>query len=149
MPSDGELHSRDQVWRAISDVSQQQAATEARIGALETAVETGFSTLQHAIERISIRQTEPFPVWNLISAVGVVAVILAGYATLITTPLDSRSLVNAQTLETLLQRQEELHMRDAQRIAALEIQVKELRGDLDDVDKWGSRRWGVESRPQP
>lgn len=141
---DDNLHSRDQIWRAISDVSQQQAATEARIGALETTVEAGFSRLNSTLEQQAARNNQPFPIWSLIGSLGVVAAILAGYVTLSTDPLHSRSANNNAALEAHEAASAAFHLEVAQRVATLEAQSKELRDDIDDVDKWGSRRWGVD-----
>ena len=128
-----EMHSRDQVWKAIGDVAKQQASTEARLSALSTAVENGFAQLQSTLQSILHRQNLPFPIWNLVSAVGVLAVILGGYATLITQPLYATANRHYVAIEQLQE--------DNERIATLEAQVESLEKELRNVDKYGSRRW--------
>ena len=132
-----ELHSRDQVWKAIGDVAKQQASTEARIGALETAVDSGFSQIQNTLQNLVQRQSMPFPIWNLVSAIGVLSIILGGYATLITQPLYTAANRHYVAIEDIQHEDSEA----AIKVARLEAQVEALERELRNIDQYGSRRW--------
>ena len=132
-----ELHSRDQVWKAIGDVAKQQASADARLSSLSTTVENGFTQLQHSVQELIRRQSIPFPIWNMVSAVGVLAVILGGYSTLISQPLYATTARHYQAIEEL--------QKDRAKIAALQAQIEDLEQDLRDVDRYGSRRWSKDT----
>lgn len=131
------LHSRDQVWTSIAEVKQAQASTDARIGALETTVETGFSQLQSSISQLMI-QSRPAPTnWGVIVAaiMGVLA-LFGGYSLLLNQPI-------LQILDRHEQHLEMLHDVE-QKQAAMDARLNSLEARIEDVDAHGSRRWVVE-----
>jgi hypothetical protein len=128
------IHSRDQVWSAISNVAQAQSATEARISALETTVDAGFSNLQQSIQQLAV-QTRPQPA-NIPAFVGIALAVLTlfgGYTALISFPLQKQIDRNESHLEELHETQGEL--------AAVKAELKYMNEKINDVDAFGSRRW--------
>ena len=130
------LHSRDQVWGAISALSEKHAATDARIGALEASVNSGFSGLNSAVQRIEQRINQPAPRPNYIAWVGGMLAVLAlfgGYSQLIVQPMQQQIAQNYERLDDNINQRE--------RIAVLESKGEELQRRISDIDTHGSRRW--------
>lgn len=121
-------HSRDEIWKKINDQSETisevrsgQAATDARLGALESAVDQGFRTLSSELRNISEKVHRPQAPPNysifVFLAIGLLGVF-GGYALLITNPLADLIQKNYEQVTQL-----EDHR---QRTAALEGKVEFL-----------------------
>lgn len=165
-----ESRTRDDIWQRIDAQSSQigeirsgQAATDARLGALESAVDAGFRTLSTELSGIAERVNRPAPPPNYLGIV-VVALGLLGmfgsFTFLITGP-------HGTAIEKNYDRIAEVE-RQRERTAALEARVEFLTDEartarqydlesayihgqadergkrVEDIDTYGSRRWRSE-----
>ena len=136
-------HQHVRLKRVEYELAELREHTQ-RIPALETAL----THLQQSVDRIVAQSSRPFPIWNIISSLGVLSLILAGYATLITQPIDVRSSLNRVDLDHHEDYTGELHRAQAERIAALETYIQQLEKELRNVDHFGSRRWVEGNGPE-
>lgn len=139
-------HSRDDLWERINDQSNQigevrsaQSATDARLAALESAVDTGFRTLSSELRSIGERVNRPKdPNYGILAAIafGLLG-MFGGYALLITAPLKSAQDRHDEQITEL-----ETHR---QRTSSNEARLDALDRQVQQIDEHGPRL----NRPQP
>lgn len=138
-------HTRDEVWATINqqsgtiaDIKAGQAATDARLGALETAVETGFRTLAAEIHGLAER-SRPKETNYIGLFVGFVTVLglFGSFALLIAKPIEADAHANrVESREHL-----SILREHGSRVSSLEAQIEMLNSRVEDIDNRGSRRW--------
>lgn len=172
-------HSRDDIWNRVNEQSSQigeikagQAATDAKLLALETAVDAGFASLTHELRSM---RSDNRP--NTLALFGIAVTMLGlfgGYSLLLNTPQDARIDQNFEQVSSITGelndrgqvigaalKQIEWHNQwlnfveqqvdseraqtaDArERIAKLEGTVVTLQDQLNAIDNAGSRRWNA------
>lgn len=136
-------HSRSDIWNRlaaqneqITDIARSQAGTDARLVALETAVDHGFKSLSNDLSRIADKVNAPTPPPNymalIVLALGVLAAF-GGYSLLITDPIESQAARNERYINSMQTEHDQLHYMRG-RLEALEERVR-------DIDNRGSRVW--------
>lgn len=136
-------HSRNDIWNRlaaqneqITDIARSQAGTDARLVALESAVDHGFKSLSQDLTRIADRVNQPTPPPNYLALVMLALGVLAafgGYSLLITGPIEAQAQRNERIIYNIQQEHAGVEYLRG-KIDALEQQVR-------DIDNQGSRRW--------
>ena len=144
-------HSRDEVWAtinkqsgSIADIKAGQAATDARLGALETAVETGFRTLAAEIHGLAER-SRPKETNYIGLFVGFVTVLglFGSFALLIAKPIAEDTEINRIEGRAHL----DVLLNHTERISAAEARQELIIQRIEDIDNRGSRRWNDREEP--
>ena len=161
---DEQRTTRDDLWNRLSDhgaiigeIRSDQAATNARLGALESAVESGFRSLGTELRSMAeaVHQPDDPPNYMaLIMAVLAVLSLFGGYAFLITAPMQrsiERTELHERELRLRINDIENQESRDLvetrERIAAAEARAQILKEEVRRIDDFGSRAWISRERP--
>lgn len=126
----------DQQSAIINEISRAQAGTDARIAGLESKFEEGFRTINAQLGQLNSRMFAPPKAPNYMgwfaAALGALA-MFGGYSMLMITPLQQQI---AQNYNMIRDNQE---VREKQ--AYQDGRLDSMQNQLDQVDKYGSRRW--------
>lgn len=128
-------HTRSDIWNRlatqneqITEIARSQAGTDARLVALESAVDHGFKTLSNDLGRIADRVNAPTPPPNYMAlimlGIGVLGAF-GGYSLLITQPIESQAARNERYISEMQDEHDEIHYLRG-KIEALESQVRSL-----------------------
>lgn len=120
-------HSRDDIWNRVNEQSQQiseikagQAATDAKLQALEATVDAGFTSLIQEIRGIK-SDSRPNMLGLLAAALGLLG-LFGGYSLLLNGPQNDSINRNHENIALLTASTN----RANERIAALEAEIKYL-----------------------
>lgn len=142
-------HTRQDIWdrlatqtEQINKIATSQAGTDARLHALEGAVENGFKHLGSDLSRIADKVNTPSPPPNYMALIILVLGILGafgGYSLLITDPIDQQASANRQYIQKLYD--------DRTELAYLRGKLDAIEERVRDIDNKGSRVWTSKGRP--
>lgn len=147
MSSETAKHSREDIWSrvdsqsdAIAEIRAGQSATDARLGALESAVSDGFRSLATEIHGLAERVNAPKPQPN---AIAIMLTGILGFVTVLAMFGSFASLVASP-----IQKQVDSLKHDVERLEEFDREANYIHGQryaleqrVDDIDQHGSRRW--------
>lgn len=136
-------HTRKDIWdrlaaqnEQINAIAMSQASTDAKLHALEDAVERGFKTVGNGLARIADKVNAPSPPPNYMALIVLVIGVLGafgGYSLLITDPIGQQTSTNRQYIEKLYD--------DRTELAYLRGKLEGIEERIRDIDNRGSRIW--------
>lgn len=125
-------YSEEDNWQRIGRVEQEVAA-----------LQTDVQYIRGAIDRLVGEMRQPFPWGPIVSLVGTAILVLGGFATLITKPIDDLARYNREQIEA----NQKVAIETRAEFNRLAGKLERLERQLDEVDTLGSRRWN-EDKPQ-
>ena len=151
----------DQQSRSIGDLTRSQAATEANLAALAEATRTGFDQINASLNRVLERESRPTNWVGIGSLFAVVVGALIGFVALQTDPVKAKADQNfielqkqterdissaafhgqVTTMLGVLEQYSQRHIENERELHYLRGRVSSLEERVNDVDRYGSRRW--------
>ena len=135
--------SNEQHWMRLSRVESDLDVLKPQVAGLQTDVQYIRSSIDQLIQHNARADSKQYPWGALVSLLSVFVVVLGGYATMLTQPIAIRTAVNETHIEELQQQQGDNQYNHGR----LDAEVEDLNRWIEDVDKYGSRKW-VEVNPE-
>ena len=136
MPMSNEEH-----WQRLTRVEGDLDILKPQVAGLQTDVQYIRSSIDQLIQRNHAQDQRAFPWGAVVSLVSVVVLVLGGFASMLTSPVNELALYNREEVRGHLIESHDVHMSQSEEVAYLRGQIDALTQQVQDIDNRGSRRW--------
>ena len=133
--------SNQEHWQRLSRVESDLDVLKPQVAGLQTDVQYIRSSIDQLVAHNARAEGKTYPWGALVSLLSVLVVVLGGYATMLTQPISIRTAVNEANIEELQEKQGENQYNHGR----LDAELNLLQQWVEDIDKYGSRKWVEQS----
>lgn len=105
------------------------------------ALQTDISYIKEAVDSLARKHDKAFPWGPMISGAALLVMILGGYTTLLTAPMQADIDANRVHIFENDDNDQRTHSELIDRVGRLEGRMDAAQDDIDRIDTYGSRRW--------
>lgn len=106
-----------------------------------TALQTDISYIKEAVDGLARKHDKAFPWGPMISGAALLVMVLGGYTTLLTQPMQADIDANRVHIFENDANDVEIHTDLIDRVGRIEGRLDGAEDDIDRIDTYGSRRW--------